>query len=206
VLVDNQTNRTGRFDSDDEEEKTEISKLNWIDICKEFIFGFGNIMRNGSDRHLPYGPHTMVNRSDSEKLSDVKSLFKSETHIQNLYPTDVASLNKVLDNNSATLDDIELYEVGQSPFWRARSEDDAIVPSYSRRRSVVAPVEDGDRLTSYRKDSRGVDASNGEDREKILEILREVVRKCSNPDPGKRPTAHELLTILNMKSNVLRDK
>lgn len=33
--------------------------------------------------------------------------------------------------------------------------------------------------------------------EKILEVLREIVRKCTNSEPSKRPTASEVLEMLN---------
>ncbi|CAM1305776.1 Uncharacterised protein g4172 [Pycnogonum litorale] len=36
-----------------------------------------------------------------------------------------------------------------------------------------------------------------EENERLLETLREVVRKCTNSDPSKRPTASELITLMN---------
>lgn len=83
---------------------------------------------------------------------------------------------KVIENNASSLGETELFDVPQSPFWMSGSEEDAIpMPSFNRRRSVLVATGDDGRVHGYRRDSRGVDGTISEEKEKILEVVNSFI-------------------------------
>ncbi|XP_074658739.1 uncharacterized protein LOC141911648 [Tubulanus polymorphus] len=65
-------------------------------------------------------------------------------------------------------------------------------PAFSREKSDVAADDtvNGEQPISI------VESSANDD--KILSVLREIVRKCTNADPMKRPSADEIVHMLKM--------
>ncbi|GAB6030635.1 hypothetical protein CHUAL_007493 [Chamberlinius hualienensis] len=138
--------------------------------------------------------------------SDVKLHFKSEVHIHNLSPSEnrYRGRTKSFEQRNLPNDGLEFKDIPKPQFWFHHQSADIKTPSSygARRRQFLSPIESEARHGSSRRESN----TSEERKERTLEILREIVRKCTISDPVKRPTAKELLRILTIKANILRDK
>ncbi|CAD5125026.1 DgyrCDS13263 [Dimorphilus gyrociliatus] len=81
-------------------------------------------------------------------------------------------------------------------FSKSEADSDSWPEEDREKKDVALDMDDGDFDDENFKDEELKKKLTPEE-EKILEVLREVVRRCTNPDPMKRPTAAEVLEMLN---------